>query len=170
MRGNGHQSCILPWKKTVEINELQYKCMPVLNSNQVHMHVHVSYFSSPFASFNVILWGKYHKICVGKQVKADLVTLTRNMKFFFSFWRLTYLVPFQKVRLSYACKKIVSTGFVCDFMSKSFQKFYNLNNNNYCAAWYTYYQLSWYHKLATVKSFKADISSVSPLSFILKKG
>ena len=107
--GYVHQSCILPWKKTVEINELQYKCMPVLNSNQVHMHVHVSYFSSPFASFNVILWGKYHKICVGKQVKADLVTLTRNMKFFFSFWRLTYLVPFQKVRLSYACKKIVST-------------------------------------------------------------
>ena len=42
-------------EKTVEINELQYKCMPVLNSNQVHMHVHVSYFSSPFASFNVIL-------------------------------------------------------------------------------------------------------------------
>ena len=42
-------------KKTVEINELQYECMPVLNSNQVHMHVHVSYFSSPFASFNVIL-------------------------------------------------------------------------------------------------------------------
>lgn len=70
-------------KKTVEINELQYECMPVLNSNQVHMHVHVSYFSSPFASFNVILWGKYHKICVGKQVKADLTTLTRNMIFFF---------------------------------------------------------------------------------------
>ena len=55
MRGNGHQSCILPWKKAVEINELQYECMPVLNSNQVHMHVYVSYFSSPFASFNVIL-------------------------------------------------------------------------------------------------------------------
>ena len=134
MRGNGHQSCILPWKKAVEINELQYKCMPVLNSNQVHMHVHVSYFSSPFASFNVILWGKYHKICVGKQVKRRFSNIDKEYEFFF-FLKVN-LVPFQKVRLSYACKKIVSTGFVCDFMSKSFQKFYNLNNN--CAGIHMY--------------------------------
>lgn len=133
--GYGHQSCILPWKKTVEINELQYECMPVLNSNQVHMHVHVSYFSSPFASFNVILWGKFHKICVGKQVKSRFSNIDKEYEFFFFFLKVN-LVPFQKVRLSYACKKIVSTGFVCDFMSKSFKKFYNLNNN--CAGIHIY--------------------------------
>ena len=33
-----------------------------------------------------------------------------------------------------------------------------------------YYQLSWYNKLATGKSLKADVSSVSPLLITLKRG
>ena len=32
-----------------------------------------------------------------------------------------------------------------------------------------WYWLSWKHKLATIKSFKADISSLSPMSFALMK-